>query len=311
MHLLCPLATTALELDLFIGDAKTRAVNVRLRALPLLGIWVPLRGHPAEAPRPPRCRPLMALGHSSRLRESISSLCPSVGSAVPLPRGRGQGQAQPVHAVRAPVQPAASSRYCVLEAGLHFMYMLWAKSLTPQLHARGPPPDDGGGCARCVVPFMALYVPLLSSWTSTKNDALAVLLCLSAEWENSGTFEAGATEAALSAVSEAEAVAAVLASLDEAWRCGGGCQAGRWCGAAGDQDGVQHGAVVGVCGGLAAILSCCAGGAMTASQVMVAPAQLGTGTDHRCQGASLQTDLVKVESYSNVCCVQEQNNQIL
>ncbi|PWZ18649.1 hypothetical protein Zm00014a_035153 [Zea mays] len=127
---------------------------------------------------------------------------------------------------------------------------------------------------------MALYVPLLSSWTSTKNDALAVLLCLSAEWENSGTFEAGATEAALSAVSEAEAVAAVLASLDEAWRCGGGCQAGRWCGAAGDQDGVQHGAVVGVCGGLAAILSCCAGGAMTASQVMVAPAQLGTGTDH-------------------------------
>jgi hypothetical protein len=124
MHLLCPLATTALELDPFIGDAKTRTVDVRLRALPLLAVWVPLRGHPAEAPQPPRCRPLMAPEHSSRLRESVSSLCPSVGSAVPLPRGRGQGQALPVHAVRAPVQPAASYRYCVLEAGLHFTYML-------------------------------------------------------------------------------------------------------------------------------------------------------------------------------------------
>jgi hypothetical protein len=52
MHLLCPLATTALELDLFIGDAKTRAVNVRLRAPTCPAIarylgapsWPPCRG---------------------------------------------------------------------------------------------------------------------------------------------------------------------------------------------------------------------------------------------------------------------------
>jgi hypothetical protein len=126
---------------------------------------------------------------------------------------------------------------------------------------------------------MALYVRLLSSWTSTKNDALAVLLCLSAEWENSGIFEAGATDSVLSAVGEAEAVAAVLASLT---KHGAAETVGRLDG------GVVQLVIKMVCNTeqswecAAAILSCCAGGAMTASQVMVVPVQLGTGTDHRC-----------------------------
>ncbi|XP_062180032.1 U-box domain-containing protein 16-like [Phragmites australis] len=50
--------------------------------------------------------------------------------------------------------------------------------------------------------------------SSTKKDALAALLCLSGERENVGKLvEAGAAEAALSAISEEEAAAAVLASL--------------------------------------------------------------------------------------------------
>ncbi|XP_037472560.1 U-box domain-containing protein 16-like [Triticum dicoccoides] len=49
---------------------------------------------------------------------------------------------------------------------------------------------------------------------STKKDALAALLCLSAERENVGKLvSAGAAEAALSAISEEETAAAVLASL--------------------------------------------------------------------------------------------------
>lgn len=50
--------------------------------------------------------------------------------------------------------------------------------------------------------------------SSTKKDALAALLCLSAERENVGKLVgAGAAEAALSAISEEETAAAVLASL--------------------------------------------------------------------------------------------------
>ncbi|KAF0917656.1 hypothetical protein E2562_021165 [Oryza meyeriana var. granulata] len=50
--------------------------------------------------------------------------------------------------------------------------------------------------------------------SSTKKDALAALLCLSGERENVGKLvEAGAAEAALSAISEEETAVAVLASL--------------------------------------------------------------------------------------------------
>ncbi|KAG8051797.1 hypothetical protein GUJ93_ZPchr0001g29234 [Zizania palustris] len=50
--------------------------------------------------------------------------------------------------------------------------------------------------------------------SSTKKDALSALLCLSGERENVGKLvEAGAAEAALSAISEEEIAVAVLASL--------------------------------------------------------------------------------------------------
>ncbi|OEL20296.1 U-box domain-containing protein 16 [Dichanthelium oligosanthes] len=131
--------------------------------------------------------------------------------------------------------------------------------------------------------------------SSTKKDALAALLSLSAERENVGRLvEAGAAEAAVSAIGEAEAAAAVLASLAKR----GGAEA------IVALDGAVARLVAEMrrgtewsreCAAAALVLLCRRAGAAAAAQVMaVAGVEwaiwelLGTGTDRaRRKAASL------------------------
>ena len=130
---------------------------------------------------------------------------------------------------------------------------------------------------------------------STKKDALAALLCLSAERENVPRIvEAGAAEAALSAIGDAEAAAAVLASLAKR----GGAEA------IVALDGAVARLVAEMrrgtewsreCAAAALVLLCRRAGAAAASQVMAVPGVewaiwelLGTGTERaRRKAASL------------------------
>ncbi|XP_066362131.1 U-box domain-containing protein 16-like [Miscanthus floridulus] len=131
--------------------------------------------------------------------------------------------------------------------------------------------------------------------SSTKKDALAALLCLSAERENVARIvDAGAAEAALSAIGDAEAAAAVLASLAKR----GGAEA------IVALDGAVARLVAEMrrgtewsreCAAAALVLLCRRAGAAAASQVMAVPGVewaiwelLGTGTDRaRRKAASL------------------------
>ncbi|XP_066362129.1 U-box domain-containing protein 16-like [Miscanthus floridulus] len=131
--------------------------------------------------------------------------------------------------------------------------------------------------------------------SSTKKDALAALLCLSAERENVARIvDAGAAEAALSAIGDAEAATAVLASLAKR----GGAEA------IVALDGAVARLVAEMrrgtewsreCAAAALVLLCRRAGAAAASQVMAVPGVewaiwelLGTGTDRaRRKAASL------------------------
>jgi hypothetical protein len=131
--------------------------------------------------------------------------------------------------------------------------------------------------------------------SSTKKDALAALLSLSGERENVGRLvEAGAAEVAVSAVGEAEAAAAVLASLAKR----GGAEA------IVALDGAVARLVAEMrrgtewsreCAAAALVLLCRRAGATAAAQVMAVPGVewaiwelLGTGTDRaRRKAASL------------------------